>query len=248
MPQSADLIEIFDSFQGEGTLLGVRQLFLRFAGCNRNCIYCDTKKDPSDRGYSVEGLGSIHGVRFLPNPVSKTELLDVVKAMFSHCHHSISLTGGEPLLQANFLAEFLPDIAGLNIPVYLETNGTLPDELEEVLTYIDYIAMDIKLPSATGEKLDWNDTERFLKLSRSKQAMVKMVITGSTDLDEILMGAEMVSNISPETPLIIQPVTMIGKGYDPPDIEQIGEIHDRLSKFVRAVRVIPQVHRVLGAR
>ena len=38
----APIIEVFSSIQGEGLLIGRRQIFVRFAGCNLNCNYCDT--------------------------------------------------------------------------------------------------------------------------------------------------------------------------------------------------------------
>ena len=43
----APIIEIFSSIQGEGLLIGERQIFVRFAGCNLDCTYCDTKNSQS---------------------------------------------------------------------------------------------------------------------------------------------------------------------------------------------------------
>ena len=45
----APIIEIFSSFQGEGLLIGERQIFVRFAGCNLNCNYCDTNDSKSEK-------------------------------------------------------------------------------------------------------------------------------------------------------------------------------------------------------
>ena len=39
----AHLVEVFSSFQGEGLYVGQRQLFIRFAGCNLRCRFCDTE-------------------------------------------------------------------------------------------------------------------------------------------------------------------------------------------------------------
>ena len=44
----APIIEIFSSFQGEGLFIGQRQIFVRFAGCNLNCNYCDTNDSKYD--------------------------------------------------------------------------------------------------------------------------------------------------------------------------------------------------------
>ncbi|MBO6087199.1 7-carboxy-7-deazaguanine synthase QueE [bacterium] len=82
--------EIFASIQGEGPYVGYKQLFIRFCGCNLKCNYCDTEfSDKSDyKEYTAQELAQ---------EVSK--YADI---------HSISLTGGEPLLSTEFLKEFLP--------------------------------------------------------------------------------------------------------------------------------------------
>ncbi|MDR1327800.1 MAG: 7-carboxy-7-deazaguanine synthase QueE, partial [Heliobacteriaceae bacterium] len=127
--------EIFASVQGEGPYVGVKQLFIRFCGCNLKCSYCDT--DFSD------------GEEFSP------ESLAARVKEFDHLSphlplNSISLTGGEPLLQTEFLKKFLP-LTGKKI--YLETNATLPDKLLEVKPFIDIVSADIKLESASGENV-----------------------------------------------------------------------------------------------
>ena len=79
--------EIFSSIQGEGIYAGERQVFARFAECNLRCSYCDTKFD-SYREYTPG------------------ELLSEI-ASFGKGFHSVSFTGGEPLLQKDFLREIL---------------------------------------------------------------------------------------------------------------------------------------------
>ena len=145
--------EVFASIQGEGPFIGYKQFFIRFCGCNLNCSYCDTDFNTIDsKEYTVE------------------ELVTLIKNN-SDCH-SVSLTGGEPLLNSGFLKEFLPQCP---LPVYLETNATLAGELGEVIDYIDYIAADIKLPSCTGNGNLFSEHDRFFTVSSSKKLFAKIV-------------------------------------------------------------------------
>ncbi len=82
--------EVFSSIQGEGILIGRRQVFVRFSGCNLDCNYCDTSKsrDPL--------LGDL---------ISTEELLFKINKLITPDFHSISLTGGEPLLHSDFIKE-----------------------------------------------------------------------------------------------------------------------------------------------
>ena len=92
--------ELFRSFQGEGISPGIPQIFIRFTGCDRSCSFCDT---PDSR--KIEGeKTSIHlggGKRWLrPNPWRPKDLADRVDEFGPL---PLWLTGGEPLLQAEFL-------------------------------------------------------------------------------------------------------------------------------------------------
>ena len=73
-----DLVEIFKSLQGEGRNSGRPAVFVRFAGCNLGCPWCDT---PVARRFSL----------------SLAELVDEIG---SHCVKSVILTGGEPTIVA----------------------------------------------------------------------------------------------------------------------------------------------------
>jgi organic radical activating enzyme len=142
----AQLIEVFSSIQGEGLHVGCRQIFIRMAGCNLACKYCDTPFAPTDSCRIEDAPGS-EIFCSIPNPVPLDLLHDTLFRWLEAIpgvHRSISLTGGEPLLQAETLLHWLPSLSEL-IPVHLETNGTLAKALEPLLPFLDFISMDIKL-------------------------------------------------------------------------------------------------------
>ena len=82
----------------------------------------------------------------------------------------MSFTGGEPLLSIDFLKEFLPQC---KLPVYLETNGTLYENLEQVIKYVDFISADIKLSSCTGLNALWDKHEKFFEIASGKNSLQK---------------------------------------------------------------------------
>ncbi len=229
--QSAYINEIFTSLQGEGIYQGVKQIFIRFAGCNLDCDYCDT---PESKVKSVKC--KVEGEKQeIINPVSSKDLIDLLthnSSFITHnlgYFHSVSVTGGEPLLQVNFLEELVPQIKKLGLKIYLETNGTLPQELKKIVSLIDFIAMDIKLPSATGKDL-FSEHYDFLSVLRSPDGsvgtkdeqisklanqptsqpvkiFVKIVLTKKTLDEEIKKSINLIKTVDPEIPLVLQPVT-----------------------------------------
>ena len=118
----AKILEVFQSIQGEGKYVGVPQVFVRFFECNMHCVWCDT---PYSIGDSAKTTGKY-------KEYSLSELLAQVKS-FGRDYHSVSITGGEPLLQTKFLKSFLPALRKNRLKIYLDTNGTLPRELKEVI-------------------------------------------------------------------------------------------------------------------
>jgi len=239
---SAELIELFSSIQGEGILVGRRQLFLRFAGCNLDCSYCDTSHAPTPyfRMESVPGSGKFDKI---PNPVALETVagqLASINTTHPRLHHSLSITGGEPLIHAETLAEWLPVLRSY-LPIFLETNGTLHAELTRVIDQIDYISMDIKLPSSAGitETL-WHSHRAFLEIASIKECYVKVVVSLDTTHDEIQTAAELIAAQNYDIPLIIQPVTaQVG---NPLMGSLLLSLQERASILLSDVRVIPQLH------
>lgn len=241
----AALIEAFSSIQGEGVLVGCRQIFLRLPYCNLNCRYCDTPFTPTE-SCSLEDPPGTGTITQLKNPVCLDSLLEIFQRWCSDApgaHHSFSITGGEPLLHFEVLQQWLPELRKL-LPIYLETNGTLPDQLEPLLPQLDWVSMDIKLESQSGQPTDWETHRRFLQLADRTDCYVKIVVGETTSGEELQLAAELVGSVSAAIPLILQPVTIDTRvGVSTQRLLAMQQI---VSRCHSNVRVIPQTHVFLG--
>jgi 7-cyano-7-deazaguanine synthase len=228
---SAAVAEVFSSFQGEGVFVGARQIFVRFGKCNMSCDFCDT---PRRRGRTY----------------TAKELINRIRTLEKRCgpHHSVSLTGGEPLMHAEFLKELLPMIKGAGLKTYLETNGTLPRELKCVIGDIDIIAMDFKLPSSTKDRHYWREHAEFLGIARSKKVFVKAVVTPSTSKDDIARAVALIKDADYKIPFIIQPATPVKASDEAVPLKRLGEIYEMTKRDIADPRIVPQVHKALGIR
>lgn len=221
----AKIREIFESIQGEGPYVGEKQLFIRFCGCNLNCNYCDTDFDV------------VKSQDYTP-----TELLEEITKLDDI--FTVSLTGGEPLMSAAFLMEFLPLLKGAGHSVYLETNGTLPDKLEQVIDYVDVIAADIKLESATGVKTDFDEYKKFFTLGAKKEIFAKIVFNENITDEEIKTSVD-IANVA-DCVVILQP-EMKGNSFAVSP-EKREKVFEKFYKLYRNVRLIPQVHKFMNVR
>jgi organic radical activating enzyme len=219
----ARIAEIFDSIQGEGIYLGEKQIFVRFFGCNLSCRFCDTKLNCF--------------IEYEPE-----ELFAEIK-MYQDNYHSLSLTGGEPLLQVDFLERFLPKLKRRKI--YLETNGTLAEELNRIIDMIDIIAVDIKLPSSTGERDFWHEHKRFLEVVSKKEVFIKTVICNSTELEDLKRAVNLIVNFNKDIPFILQPNSFeLGERL----IKKLIDFQNYCCDYLFSVRVIPQIQKILSIR
>jgi organic radical activating enzyme len=245
----AQVVEIFSSIQGEGLYVGERQIFVRFAGCNLSCQYCDTPQAlVIPKQFKVERTPGKHDFEQHGNPCSIDRLTSFVDGFSRNkkLNHSVCLTGGEPLLQVDFLKDFLPEMAGRGIKTYLETNGVLPKHLEEVIELVDIISFDIKLPSATGLSSYLEDHKKALEVAALREVFVKIVFTRETKAKEIDEACEIIAGINSEIPLVLQPVTPFGPIKHRPNPDAIMALHAVAKRRLNKVLVIPQVHRIMG--
>lgn len=245
----ANIMEIFSSVQGEGAYIGYRQLFIRFTLCNLCCTYCDTVFDMQEY-CKVEVNSGSGNFNQLKNPITVEQLTNIINKLTSFNNHSISLTGGEPLLNSDFLVNFLSDFNksryDKNLKVYLETNGTLYEELEKVISYLDIISMDFKLLSSTNQITPWDKHKEFIKLAKdyNKEIFVKIVINSKFSSDEIEEVTDTLLNFE-NIPLILQPISAQDKSLIPASF-QLLEIQEKFLQKLRDVRIIPQTHKYLN--
>lgn len=244
-PIEADLIEVFSSIQGEGVLIGCRQVFARFADCNLSCAYCDTPFH-GEAAYRFETAPGSGESLQLKNPADLLALgavLEQWRSMHPGLHHSLCLTGGEPLLHAEALKRWLPVISA-TWPVYLETNGTLPLELGKVLRWITWISMDIKTEETTGQATRWEAHAQFMETAENRLCQVKLVVGAKTDPETVRRAAGLVKRHAPGAPLILQPC--MSKGRLTVTGPVLLQLQAAAADLLPDTRLIPQVHPFLG--
>jgi len=252
------IFEIFSSFQGEGTLVGRRQIFIRFAGCPLRCSYCDT---PEARNFKAG------------TEMNVSEVLRCVKALATADLHSISFTGGEPLAQPSFLKEIASKTKSEGFKNYIETSGFNAKAFASVADFFDFASIDIKLSNhdaVSHEKYDelYGNEIETVRISAKKglKTIVKVVVLKGTQAEEIERICKDIASF--DVDFVLQPVSPAEQAkqakqaeqmekmeqsgergmrrVEPPSIEEIFKLSEIAGQFIENVHVIPQMHKILG--
>ncbi|URZ14276.1 putative 7-carboxy-7-deazaguanine synthase QueE [Clostridium felsineum] len=158
------VVEKFISINGEGLKAGKLSTFIRFAGCNLNCVYCDTKwANEENVKYTL---------------MTENEIYSYIKETGVK---NVTLTGGEPLLQNN-IKELLSLLSSNNdLNVEIETNGSI--NLEAFLDYknMPSFTMDYKLPDSGMETFMKTSNFKFLTM----KDVIKFVVSSLKDLEKV---------------------------------------------------------------
>ncbi len=119
-------------------------------GCNFNCFYCHNRELIFPQKFPREKL------------LKEGEIFSFLKKR-QGILEAVSITGGEPTLQKD-LPQFIGKIKKMGFLVKLDSNGTNPQTLKELVKekLVDYVAMDIKAP------LIWEDYQKIVRISNKK--------------------------------------------------------------------------------
>jgi len=152
------LIELYKSVQGESSFAGLPCIFVRLAGCNLRCAWCDSE-------YTFTG----------GKPFSEDEIVAQIEAL-APCR-LIEFTGGEPMLQAKELLPLMHRLLKENYTLMIETSGERP--LAEVPKAVHKI-VDVKCPGA-GAAANSFRLENLAALTQNDE--VKFVISSREDYE-----------------------------------------------------------------
>jgi 7-carboxy-7-deazaguanine synthase len=223
-----NVMEIYRSVQGEGTLMGVPTTFVRFFACNLRCTWCDTKYS-----WSVKQGGTWEVLE--PDEIVR----QVTDLGASH----VVLTGGEPTLQRELptLARLLKK-AGQHITV--ETNATIFPQ--NAVPLIDLWSLSPKLVSAGESYLRYPVIEQFLASLAPDRQQWKFVVRDDADENCLRMFLSRYPLFKgAKLPLVLQPEGDTARPNYPMALEQLaGRVRDPFWNDYN-VRVLPQMHVII---
>ena len=232
------LFEIFTSVEGEGILYGTKTLFVRLAGCPFTCFYCDT----------VEALPMNSGTEY-----SLEEAFKIINSKLQDKTYKVNFTGGDPLIQHEAVREMAKHVKSKNIPTYLESSCFDSAKFSEVVPFIDFVKIEFKTKDSEFVDLKHYSTlmeNAFECLKTSillkKITYIKIVVSSKTDLPSFKELIKRIFNTISKTDIagfIIQPTYGIAE----PSLEQLLEFYDIVHPFYNEVRIIPQLHKLIGA-
>ena len=163
--------EIFKSIQGEGPNFGKPAIFLRTAQCNLKCTWCDTKYTWDWKNYDFQ------------KEVKEMTIDEVKDAILDLGINHLVITGGEPLLQQDDLADLLSFLKP-DFYVEVETNSTiLPNKM--LTDLIDQWNVSPKTKNSGNPLELCENNECYYFFANQENCFFKYVVENETDIPEI---------------------------------------------------------------
>ncbi|HJT10345.1 MAG TPA: 7-carboxy-7-deazaguanine synthase QueE [Candidatus Nitrosotalea sp.] len=232
------LFEIFTSIEGEGILYGTKTLFVRLAGCPFKCFYCDTKEAlpmTSGKEYQID-----EAKKLIENNLAKNT-------------YKVNFTGGDPLAQSEAVSELAKFVQQKKIPTYLESSCFDSIRFTQVLPYFDFIKIEFKtadsefVDEAHYSKLLENELQCLrLAIDSGKTTYIKIVVSSKTKLEQFKQLLKNIFDITIKSKVagfIIQPTY----GISEPELTQLLDFYDAVYSYYEEVRIVPQLHKFIGA-
>lgn len=178
--------EMFYSIQGESTYTGLPCMFIRLAGCNLRCSYCDTNyalKESDGEDKTIE------------------EIVEWARGIYEETGcNLIEVTGGEPLLQAEELIELCEELNNeINAQILIETNGSVNLENIKLSTSYTTFIMDVKTPSSKMHTQNILENLNLLCLDDE----VKFVVGSQEDLEFM---TEVLTQYDTDAQILVSPI------------------------------------------
>lgn len=238
----AYISEIFNSIQGEGPYVGMRQVFVRFEQCQLHCGYCDTPQTRNISGSCrIEKIPGSGDFEIRKNSLEKEDVEEIIRRLWSPSTRHISLTGGEPLIHADFIKTL-----EIEKPLYLETNSGFPENARKIKDIISIASCDIKLPEHDStehyDELLKNELKTISIFNETAETFVKVIVLPETTEESLSSAINGIADIDRNIPLVLQPVTAkrtVQPGF-------LLKLMDFAGKKLKDVRAIPQTHKILG--
>lgn len=231
------LFEVFTSVEGEGIFYGTKTLFVRLAGCPFSCFYCDTAEAlPPDSGKEYD-LESACGL---------------IDDSLAENTFKVNFTGGDPLLQHRAVAELARHVQSGGTPTYLESSCFDSARFDHVLPYMDLVKIELKTRDSefAGDRHYPDLVENAVRCLRSaassgKDTYVKIVVSARTGAGDFAALADRVFEAAAGglSGFVIQPTY----GVEEPQLSSLMRFYDIVYPRYRDVRIVPQLHKFIGA-
>lgn len=231
MSSKIPVIEIFGpTIQGEGSVIGVKTMFVRTYGCDYRCAWCDS---------AFTWDGSVKDqVRMMEVPDIVAELSRLAEGNFGW----VTISGGNPALIGQPIRHLVDHLHSLGVKVAVETQGS---KWQDWFPSVDVLTVSPKPPSSRM-RTDWDMLDRLHRELRAGNYVLKVVVFDDADFDY----AKQVHQRYPDVPFYLQ----VGNDR----VAQEGPTAERLLKKLNwligkviadpdmnAVRTLPQLHTLL---